>query len=198
MPGQGMPMRGPGIPIALPPGMKIQPGQQPTPEQIEQIKQFQVEAKAKFEAQVAEQAQKEGVPVEQVMRRVQQQMQQRMQQQMQMQQRMMAQQQAQQQGGQQGGQQQGQQQGGQQGHGQQGQGQPQGQPQGQRPQGGPQPGVAQPITPGPPNPVAIAMANFLRAQDLKLRTCILNGDRKDMFRGMESQSQSGPPEVTWC
>jgi translocation protein SEC62 len=45
-------------------------------------------------------------------------------------------------------------------------------------------GQPQPITPGPPNPVAIAMANFLRGQDLKLRTCILNGDRKDMFRGV--------------
>ncbi|EPE03312.1 translocation protein sec62 [Ophiostoma piceae UAMH 11346] len=40
----------------------------------------------------------------------------------------------------------------------------------------------QPITPGPPNPTAIAMANFLRSQDLKLRTVIFNGERKDMFR----------------
>ncbi|CAK7223383.1 Translocation protein S62 [Sporothrix bragantina] len=40
----------------------------------------------------------------------------------------------------------------------------------------------QPITPGPPNPLAIAMANFLRSQDLKPRTVILNGERKDMFR----------------
>ncbi|KAF3766779.1 translocation protein [Cryphonectria parasitica EP155] len=150
--------------------MRLQPGQQPTPEQIEQIKKFQVEARRNFEAQIAEQAAKEGVPVEQVMQRVQQQMQQRM-----MQQRMMAQQQAQQQGGQQPPQ-------GQQGPPGPGQPQGQGQPQGPRPQGGPQPGVAQPITPGPPNPVAIAMANFLRAQDLKLRTCILNGERKDMFR----------------
>ncbi|KAL1898570.1 Translocation protein S62 [Sporothrix stenoceras] len=41
---------------------------------------------------------------------------------------------------------------------------------------------AQPIQPGPPNPLAIAMANFLRGQDLKLRTVILNGERKEMFR----------------
>ncbi|KAH8804832.1 putative translocation protein sec62 [Xylogone sp. PMI_703] len=40
----------------------------------------------------------------------------------------------------------------------------------------------QPITPGPPNPAAIAVANFLKNQDLKPRTCILNGQRKDMFR----------------
>jgi len=40
----------------------------------------------------------------------------------------------------------------------------------------------QPITPGPPNPAALAVANFLRSQDLKLRTCILDGQRKDMFK----------------
>lgn len=44
-------------------------------------------------------------------------------------------------------------------------------------------GQPQPIVPGPPNPVAIALAKFLRGQDLKPRTCILNGDRKDMFKG---------------
>ncbi|CAG8982852.1 hypothetical protein HYALB_00006662 [Hymenoscyphus albidus] len=40
----------------------------------------------------------------------------------------------------------------------------------------------QPITPGPPNPAAIALAKFLQSQDLKMRTCILNGQRKDMFK----------------
>ncbi|RFU35669.1 hypothetical protein B7463_g635, partial [Scytalidium lignicola] len=40
----------------------------------------------------------------------------------------------------------------------------------------------QPITPGPPNPAALAVANFLRNQDLKTRSCILNGQRKDMFK----------------
>jgi translocation protein SEC62 len=42
----------------------------------------------------------------------------------------------------------------------------------------------QPITPGPPNPAAIAVAKFLKSQDLKMRTCILNGQRKDMFKGV--------------
>lgn len=40
----------------------------------------------------------------------------------------------------------------------------------------------QPIQPGPPSPASLAVANFLRNQDLKVRTCILNGQRKDMFR----------------
>lgn len=48
-----------------------------------------------------------------------------------------------------------------------------------------QQGQPQPIVPGPPNPIAIALANFLRSQDLKPRTCILNGERKDMFRGAQ-------------
>ncbi|KAK7431487.1 Translocation protein S62 [Neonectria magnoliae] len=48
------------------------------------------------------------------------------------------------------------------------------------PQGGQ--GRAQPITPGPPNPKALAVAHFLRGQELKPRTCILNGERKDMFK----------------
>jgi translocation protein SEC62 len=36
---------------------------------------------------------------------------------------------------------------------------------------------------GPPDPKAIAVAQFLRSQDLKSRTCILDGQRKDMFKG---------------
>ena len=32
-------------------------------------------------------------------------------------------------------------------------------------------------------PKAIALAKFLKGQDLKPRTCILNGERKDMFKG---------------
>ncbi|KAI9886672.1 MAG: hypothetical protein M1823_001516 [Watsoniomyces obsoletus] len=36
--------------------------------------------------------------------------------------------------------------------------------------------------PGPPTPEALALAKFLRGQDLKTRTCILNGQRKDMFK----------------
>lgn len=41
-----------------------------------------------------------------------------------------------------------------------------------------------PITPGAPDPKALALAKWMRGQDLKTRTCILNGQRKDMFRGM--------------
>lgn len=57
-----------------------------------------------------------------------------------------------------------------------------GQP-GQPQQGQPQQGQPQPIQPGPPKPEALAVANFLKNQDLKPRTCILNGQRKDMFKG---------------
>lgn len=62
---------------------------------------------------------------------------------------------------------------------QQGQGQPQGQRPGQH--------VQQQI---PLNgsveakPEALALAKFLRKEDLKTRTCILEGIRRDMFRGM--------------
>ncbi len=38
--------------------------------------------------------------------------------------------------------------------------------------------------PGPPNPQALAVAKFLKGQELKPRTCILNGERKEMFKGM--------------
>lgn len=66
---------------------------------------------------------------------------------------------------------------------QQGQGQPQ--VQGQQ-------GQQVPITPGAPDPRALALAKWLRGQDLKTRTCILNGQRKDMFRGNISQSHRNP------
>lgn len=46
----------------------------------------------------------------------------------------------------------------------------------QRPQGKVMPS-------GPPSPAGLAVAKFLRGQDLKTRTCILNGERKDMFKG---------------
>jgi translocation protein SEC62 len=58
-----------------------------------------------------------------------------------------------------------------------------GQPQ---PRGQSQQDAPQPITPGPPKPEAIAVAKFLKSQDLKQRTCILNGQRKDMFKGKET------------
>ena len=41
-----------------------------------------------------------------------------------------------------------------------------------------------PIQPGTPDPRALALASFLQSQDLKSRTCILNGQRKNMFRGL--------------
>lgn len=46
-----------------------------------------------------------------------------------------------------------------------------------------QQGVPQPILPGPPNPVAVKLAKFLKGQQLKSRISILNGERKEMFRG---------------
>lgn len=55
-----------------------------------------------------------------------------------------------------------------------------GQPHVQQGQGGQQ----VPITPGAPDPRSLALAKWLRSQDLKSRTCILNGQRKDMFRGI--------------
>ena len=39
-----------------------------------------------------------------------------------------------------------------------------------------------PIQPGAPDPKALAVAKWLRGQDLKTRTCLLNGQRKDMFK----------------
>lgn len=53
----------------------------------------------------------------------------------------------------------------------------------QQQQQGAQQGQQQAITPGPPKPEALAVANFLKSQNLKNRTCILNGQRKDMFKG---------------
>jgi len=40
-----------------------------------------------------------------------------------------------------------------------------------------------PVNPAAPNPSTLALAKWLRAQDLKSRTCILDGQRKDMFKG---------------
>lgn len=141
-----MPMQGP------PPGFV--PGQQPTPEQIQEIQR-----------RIAEDAQKAGMTVPEFIEHIKRQAQE--------QQRMRAQQMAMQQ------QQQQQRPPGHEncdhdhdheGHShpppQQGQGRP------------------QPIVPGPPKPEALALAKFLKSQDLKPRTCILNGERKDMFKGL--------------
>ncbi|KAL9010525.1 MAG: hypothetical protein Q9173_004549 [Seirophora scorigena] len=51
-----------------------------------------------------------------------------------------------------------------------------------QPQAQGQGGQQVPINPGAPDPKATAVAKWLRSQDLKTRTCILNGQRKDMFR----------------
>ncbi|KAG9674552.1 translocation protein, partial [Aureobasidium melanogenum] len=112
----------------------LQPGQQPTPEQIQAMQR-----------QLAIEAQKNGMTVPQYVEQLKAQaMRQHMMQQQQMRQQQMQQQQMQQQ------QQQQQQQ--------------------------------QPITPGPPKPEAIAVANFLQSQDLKVRTCVFQEKRKDMFK----------------
>lgn len=64
---------------------------------------------------------------------------------------------------------------------QQQQQQPNGPAQAHGPQGA-QPGQQVPIAPGPPKPDALAVANFLRSQKLKMRTCIFQEKRKDMFK----------------
>jgi translocation protein SEC62 len=112
------------------PQIRLQPGQQPTPEQIQQMQR-----------QLAADAQKAGMSVPQYVERLKAQA--------------IAQQQAAQQ--------------------QQAQAQQQQQ---------------QPINPGPPKPEALAVANFLKSQDLKMRTCILNGQRKDMFKGRYTSGNS--------
>lgn len=68
--------------------------------------------------------------------------------------------------------------------------------QGQPPQMQGQQGQQVPITPGAPDPRALALAKWLRGQDVKTRTCILNGQRKDMFRGLHLESLSQSPVNT--
>ncbi|KAM0328120.1 hypothetical protein ACHAQA_005523 [Verticillium albo-atrum] len=137
-------------------GIPLQPGQMPSPEQIQAMRR-QLEADA----------QKAGMTVPEFVEKLREQAQA---------QRMAAAQRAAQQGGQPGppGQP------GQPGHAHPHQHGPPGQRPGPPP--GQRPGGAQPITPGPPNPKALALAAFLRGQALKPRTCILNGERKDMFK----------------
>lgn len=119
-------------PQGPPPGMQpLQPGQQPSPEQIRFMQQ-----------QLMTEAQKRGISVQQYVEELKAQAMQQHQHQQQHQQQQ--QQQAQ-----------------------------QGQQQQQEIQGG-----------QPPKPEAIALANFLRAQDLKTRTCIFQEKRKDMFKGV--------------
>jgi len=47
-----------------------------------------------------------------------------------------------------------------------------------------QEGTNEAVQPGPPKPEAVALANFLKNQDLKVRTCIFQEKRQDMFRGV--------------
>ncbi|KAI4716798.1 translocation protein [Aureobasidium sp. EXF-10727] len=108
----------------------LQPGQQPTPEQIQAMQR-----------QLAIEAQKNGMTVPQYVEQLKAQAMRQHMQQQQMRQQQMQQQQMQQQQQQQ-----------------------------------------QPITPGPPKPEAIAVANFLQSQDLKVRTCVFQEKRKDMFK----------------
>lgn len=74
-------------------------------------------------------------------------------------------------------------------HQQQAEAQKQGQPAQQQGQGQPQQqqNMQQvPVNPGQaPDPKALAVAQFLKGQDLKSRTCVLDGQRKDMFKGMD-------------
>lgn len=133
----------------------LQPGQRPTPEQM-----------AEMQRRIAEEAQKKGMTVPQYVEQLKAQAMR----QHQMQQAMRQQQAAQ--GGTLTPQQQQQMQQQMQLMQQQQQQAAQAQGQGQ-----------QPIQPGPPKPEALAVANFLKSQDLKTRTCIFQEKRKDMFKG---------------
>jgi len=66
----------------------------------------------------------------------------------------------------------------------QGQGKGQGQNQGQAHQHQHSQTQKIPVNPDVvPKPEALAVAKFLKSQDLKTRTCILDGQRKEMFKG---------------
>lgn len=75
---------------------------------------------------------------------------------------------------------------------QQGQGQPNGDApqQGQAEPGQPQLQRIDLTKPMEAKPEALAVAKFLRSQDLKTRTCIFDGQRKDMFKGEQVDSSS--------
>ncbi|KAF1912855.1 translocation protein Sec62-domain-containing protein [Ampelomyces quisqualis] len=121
-PQSGPSQNGPPPPQGLPINFQGPNGQQPTPEQIRQIQE-----------QLAIEAEKLGISVQEYVQRLREQA--------------LAQQQAQMRAQQEAPQQQ-----------------------------------QQPIQPGPPKPEAIALANWLKTQDLKLRTVVHDEKRKDMFR----------------
>ena len=62
--------------------------------------------------------------------------------------------------------------------------------------GGQHQGQQVPITPGAPDPKALALAKWLKSQELKPRTCILNGQRKDMFRVKRALRAISSPAYT--
>ena len=132
---EGGPQDGPppgsiAIPIPLGPN-----GERPTPEQIQQI-----------QMQLAAEAQKHGISIQEYVQRLRQQA---MAQQMQQQQMQQQQQ--------------------------------------------------QPIQPGPPKPEALAVANWLKSQDLKPRTVVHDEKRKDMFRGSHAPSPAVLVAMPrWC
>jgi translocation protein SEC62 len=128
-PPQGEPAQGGPPPGALPINIQGPNGEQPTPEQIRQI-----------QMQLAAEAEKHGISIQEYVQRLRQQA--MAQQQAQMQAQMQAQQEQQQQ-------------------------------------------QAQPIQPGPPKPEALAVANWLKSQDLKPRTVVHDEKRKDMFKGQK-------------
>jgi translocation protein SEC62 len=129
------PQSGPPQEGSPPPGLPINiqgpNGEQPTPEQIRQI-----------QMQIAAEAEKNGMTVQEYVQELRKQAIMQQQAQMRAQQEALAQQQQQQQ-------------------------------------------QQQPIQPGPPKPEAIAVANWLKTQDLKPRTVVHDEKRKDMFRGQE-------------
>jgi translocation protein SEC62 len=126
-PQSGPPQEGPPPPQGMPINIQGPNGEQPTPEQIRQIQQ-----------QIAAEAEKNGMTVQEYVQELRKQAMMQQQAQMRAQQEAHAQQQQQQQ---------------------------------------------QPIQPGPPKPEAIAVANWLKTQELKPRTVVHDEKRKDMFRG---------------
>ncbi|KAF2028308.1 translocation protein, partial [Setomelanomma holmii] len=121
-PPSGPPPGGPQPVQAMPINIQGPNGEQPTPEQIRQI-----------QMQLAAEAEKHGISVQEYVQRLREQA--------------MAQQQAQ-----------------------------------MRAQQEAQQQQQQPIQPGPPKPEALAVANWLKTQDLKPRTVVHDEKRKDMFR----------------
>jgi translocation protein SEC62 len=74
----------------------------------------------------------------------------------------------------------------------------QAQAQGQQPQQQQQGQTLQQIPVNPnaeKKPEALAVAKFLRSQDLKTRVCVMEGQRKDMFKGMMRFQRASKPDT---